>query len=175
MIDLYIDFDGVILNTIDITYQKLKEVGLSLTNSAQVRKFYEELDWRSLFQESNPIKDSISNIQKLIDSKLYNVSVLSHVSSETEATAKKEFLQQYFTNLNVITVDSKYNKCDVVNCKNAVLVDDYMGNLVPWFNKGGIPIKFSDNGKRYVFITINSLDQLIDKYELIKEKQITGI
>ena len=57
----------------------------------------------------------------------------------------------------------------VVDCNNSVLVDDYMGNLELWQSKGGIPIKFSDKGKEYDIMSINSLNMLIDKYDEIKK------
>ena len=44
-----------------------------------------------------------------------------------------------------------------------------MENLKLWNEKGGIPVKFSDKGKVYDFMTISSLDMLISKYnEIVK-------
>lgn len=162
-INLYIDFDGVILDTMTDTYKEYEKYKRS--DDVSSREYFEKLDWNTLLEESNQINDSIVNIKKLISSGLYNVSVLTHVVCEVEIIAKVKFLGKRIPKLNVITVDKRNNKCDVVDCVNAVLVDDYMGNLELWAAKGGIAIKFSDKNKKREFMTIDSLDDLIDKYD----------
>lgn len=172
-IKLYVDFDGVVLNTIDITYKILND--LKLNDTEEIEKFYKNLNWEELLDKCVPINDSINNLKKIIKSNLYDVSILSHVTCENEELAKKRYLDKHIPDLEVVTVDIKLNKCDVVDCKNAILVDDYMGNLNLWHAKGGIAVKFSDKGKNYEYITISSLDMLIDKYreigDLISLKQ----
>lgn len=168
-LDLYIDFDGVILNTIDITYKHMDAMGISIKDADFKLDYYRNIDWYKLLEESKPIENSLDNIKKLMESDLYNVSILSHVISPREANAKRQYLAEKLPNLNLITVDITEKKCDVVDCKNAILVDDYMGNLELWDAKGGIAIKFSDKGKKYNFITISNLNMLFDKYEDILE------
>lgn len=174
-LDLYIDFDGVILNTIDITYKRIDDIKNNISDKIDIQDYYSNLDWYTLLEESEPIKNSLDNIKRLMNSKLYNVCILSHVASSNEAVAKREYLKDKLPGLELITVDIGTNKCDVVDCKNSILVDDYMGNLELWNAKGGIAVKFSDKGKIYNFITISSLDMLFDKYnnfcELIALKQ----
>lgn len=167
MLDLYIDFDGVILDTIDVTYKKMVDKGISFENISSVKKFYETLDWNLLIEESRPIKGSLEKIKLLMNSDLFNVKILSHVNSNDEANAKRMFLDKYVDGVELIPVDITVNKCDVVDCKNAILVDDYMGNLELWNQKGGISVKFSDKGKKYRFVTISDLEMLFDKYDEI--------
>ena len=168
MLDLYIDFDGVILNTIDITYMMLEDAGIGFDEVEKIADFYEKLDWDSLFSQSRPINNSIENIKKLMDSYLFNVSVLSHVNSDSEASSKKKYLEEKIPGLKFIPVKITDKKCDVVDCKNAILVDDYMGNLELWDQKGGIAVKFSDKGNKYKFITVSDLLMLFSKYDEIK-------
>lgn len=160
---LYLDFDGVILNTSHITDRKLKE--LNITNEKEIEKYHRNIDWNSLMEETEQIKDSISNIKKIIDSNLYDVEILTHINSELEKTLKKEYIESYLPGTNVIAVYKEIDKCDAVNPKNCILVDDYKENLIKWHNKGGIPIKFSDNHKSCEFITIDNLSQMIDIYD----------
>lgn len=166
-IKLYIDFDGVILNTIDITYRLLAE--MDLKDHKSIVNFYRNLDWDKLLCESSQIKNSIDNLKKIIESNLYDVTILSHVVSEREAIAKRKYLQKHIPKLKLITVDIGLNKCDAVDCKNTILIDDYMGNLELWYEKGGIPIKFSDKGKKYNYMTIISLIEVLEKYEELTE------
>ena len=131
--------------------------------------FFFNLDWKEIIEKSKPINDSIGNIQKLIDSNLYDVAILTHVNSAKEGNDKQKYLYQYFENLKVIPVIYPMPKYKTVDCKGAVLVDDYTGNLVAWKENGGIPIKFSMKQKQYDYKVINRLDSLIDDYEEILE------
>ncbi len=166
-IKLYLDFDGVILNTIDITYELFKRK--NITNPEEIVDFYKNLDWNEIIKISKPINDSINCIKNIIDSNLYDISILSHVVTMEEADVKRNFLNENLPGIDLIAVDRDKNKCDVVDCRNAVLVDDYMENLELWYEKGGIPIKFSDKGKEYDFISISNLGMLITKYNEIEE------
>ena len=164
-IKLYLDFDGVILNTIDVTYEMFKKNN----EYDDINEFYKNLDWDYVLSISTPINDSINAIHKLVKSGLYDVHILTHFNTEKEARSKKRFDKKELDNVKLITVIKGVNKCEVVDCENAVLVDDYMGNLELWQSKGGIPIKFSDKGKEYDIMSINSLNMLIDKYDEIKK------
>lgn len=165
-IDLYIDFDGVILNTIDVTYSMYDRVK---DEYSDMKDFYKSLDWKMIFELCLPINDSINNINRLVDSNLYNVYILSHVVTDSEEQEKRKFISRNFDDVKLIAVPRDVDKCDVVDCFNAVLVDDYMGNLVKWESRGGIAIKFSDKGKKYNIMSISNLGMLIDKYNDIKK------
>ena len=167
---LYIDFDGVILNTIDISYKMLEEEKIDPKNLEAITNFYINLDWKQLLEKSEPINHSIECLKKLMESDKFDISILTHVTSKNEINEKKAYMKKKIPDLNVIFVDKKKQKCDVVECKNAILVDDYMGNLELWEKKGGIPIKFSTTGKKYSCIAINSLDTLFDLYNQIQNQ-----
>ena len=166
MIKLYLDFDGVILDTIDVTYKMFKDNDIH----SDIRDFYKSLDWDYVLNISRPINDSINCINRIVKSKLYDVNILTHVVTTKEASAKKKFVNDNLPAVKLITVDRDIDKCDVVDCENAILVDDYMGNLELWKEKGGFSIKFSDKGKEYDIMSISSLDMLIDKYDEINNE-----
>ena len=46
--------------------------------------------------------------------------------------------------------------------KNAILIDDYAGNLEEWKNNGGMGVKFSTELKGKGFPVINRLDQILE-------------
>ena len=169
-IKLYIDFDGVILDSIDVSYKLIEESGIALIdeNYDQIQEYYQQLDWNKLLKLCSPINDSINNLKKLMDSNLYDITILTHVYKDTESQEKQKFIDENIKGMDVIFVNKKDNKCDVVDCENAILVDDYMGNLELWENKGGIPIKFSTTGKKYQCMSIDNLGTLLEKYDEIK-------
>ena len=46
--------------------------------------------------------------------------------------------------------------------KNAILVDDFSGNLKEWEEAGGISVRFSDVLESKGFLVINKLDELLN-------------
>ena len=48
--------------------------------------------------------------------------------------------------------------------KNAILVDDYSGNLREWKEAEGIAVKFSKEKEESEFIDITSLDELLELF-----------
>ncbi len=81
--------------------------------------------------------------------------------------AKVDYIRNKNSNVSIICVPRGVEKNKVVNSSGAILVDDFKGNLISWQNNDGISIKFSDE-KDDNFITINSLDELIDEKILNK-------
>ena len=70
MKNLYIDFDGVILDTITPVYNLAKRLNLDVkTQTKEVGLLYAKIDWETLIDESPALSDSINNIKKLKDSK----------------------------------------------------------------------------------------------------------
>lgn len=166
MRNLYIDFDGVIMNTIEVSYAELKKIGLDdkdPKDQKAVRKYYADLDWNILLNEkASIINDAMNCIGQILASELYEVTILSHVNSLQEAIEKVKYIRKYFRDITVIPVPREISKTEMVHTECAILVDDYVGNLQEWKEAGGIGIKFSTklNGKG--FVVIDKLDQLLD-------------
>lgn len=163
---LYIDFDGVILDTINVTYKMIENLGLG--TEEEVKDFYYNLDWDHLIKQTPEINDSISCIKKIIESNLFDVKILTHIISYNEGLGKIKYLKSKIPELEVILVPKQINKADMVNPKDAILIDDFLGNLDLWHKKGGIAVKFSDGNKKSKYITITKLDQILD-IECVKE------
>ena len=166
MKNLYIDFDGVILDTITPVYNLAEKLNIDVkTQSKEIGLLYSKIDWETLIEESPALNDSINAIKKLSKSGKFNISILTHVNSLKEAKTKIEFLDSMFEDLTIIPVPKSVSKTKMTQTKGAVLVDDYSGNLKEWEEKEGIGVKFTktkeDNCK---FINITSLSDLIDLF-----------
>jgi hypothetical protein len=94
--------------------------------------------------------------------------MLTHVTTDKEAMGKRKYVNKYLPSVKLITVVKSVNKCEVVDCEDTVLVDDFMGNLELWAENGGIPVKFSDKGKDYDIMSVSNLGMLIDMYDDFK-------
>lgn len=167
MKELYIDFDGVILDTINSLYKILEKEGIDPKEKDPLKKeknqnFIGKIDWNNLIKISPQINNSIDCIQKIIDSKKYLVAILTHVNSLDEIIAKVNYIRKYFKDITIIPVPKKISKTEMVHSENAILIDDYADNLREWQSAGGIGIRFSTklNGKG--FLVIDHLDQILD-------------
>lgn len=161
---LYLDCDGVILDTISRSYKMLKEE--KITGEENVAKFYSNIDWKKLIEQSGQINNSISKIKEL--SKYFDIEILTHVNSEREAIVKRKYFNEEIPCINVITVPKQIKKADFVNAKNTILVDDYSSNLEYWESKGGIGVKFAPTLEKCEYTVITNLLELIDIF--IKDK-----
>lgn len=162
MKNLYIDFDGVIMDTIKMTYKMMDDENIDKSNREEVKKFYENISWKKLLSEANEINGSILKVKKLNDSSKFNVAILTHVNSLDEAVEKVKFIRKFYNDITVIPVPKAISKTKMVHTKDAILVDDYTGNLVEWKSEGGIGIKFSLEPKNSDFIVIDDLDKIFD-------------
>ena len=163
MKNLYIDFDGVILDTITQVYNMAKKLNLDVkTQTNEIGLLYSKIDWEELINESPALSDSIDNIKKLKDSKKFNISILTHVNSLKEAAAKIRFINGLFNDLTIIPVPKSCSKTMMTQTKGAILVDDYSGNLKEWQESGGIAVKFVKDIENGKYKEITSLDELLD-------------
>ena len=154
---LYLDCDGVILDTIKKSYEMIEE--RKLINEEEVSSFYKNINWDELIIISGEIDNSISKIKVL--SNYFDIEILTHVYSSTEENSKKKYFAKVLPNINVIAVPKHIDKCDMVDPKDAILVDDFYPNLYNWQEKGGISVKFSNSDKKYDCITITNLLDLL--------------
>lgn len=162
MKNLYIDFDGVILDTINVTYELLKKEGIDKKDVLTVQKFYSELDWKWLLKITPIINDAIECIIKINNTGLFNVSILTHINSLEEAIEKVKYIRKYFNDITVIPVPKAISKTKMVHTKDAILIDDYAKNLSEWVAEGGIGILFSTELEDKGFTVIDRLDKIID-------------
>jgi hypothetical protein len=73
--DLYIDFDGVILDTIPVIYKLFRENGIDSKDYERGYRYLIDADWESIINNTPEINESINNIKKLLASSLYNLSI----------------------------------------------------------------------------------------------------
>lgn len=162
MKELYIDFDGVILDTIKEGYSRMEKLNLDPKSSEDCINFFGNLDWKEFIKNTNEINDSISCIQKIIDSNRFRVSILTHINSLDEAIAKVNYIRKYFKDITVIPVPKKISKTKMVHSEGSILIDDYAGNLREWEEAKGIGVRFSTKRNGKGFHVIDRLDQILD-------------
>lgn len=168
MIHRYIDFDGVLFNTNEILENMLLEVGIDYTmeNQEKVRNFISNVDFYRLIKNAKEINNAINNLLALMNNQIYKTAILTHVNSIQEGIDKKKFMYEVSDKILVIPVPKHIQKCHYVNPINAILIDDWKGNLTPWEESKGLPIHFDLALKKSEFPVINNLldiDEVIEK------------
>lgn len=159
--NLYIDFDGVILDTITTLYGDYQKQNIK---EEERSKFYENYEWDKIIDDKYIINDSINDIQKIIDSDKFNLAILTHVNSIKETVLKIKYLRKYFKDITIIPVPKEISKTKMVHTKDAILIDDYAGNLREWEKEGGIGVRFNLKGNSKGFKLVKELKEIIDMF-----------
>ena len=170
MKELYIDFDGVIMDTIPYLYKALEDSHVDMNDDTAKREFFSKYDYSTIINDGNILNDSIECINKLKDSNIFQISILTHINSLEEGIVKVNYLRQYFKDITIVLVPKQLDKTEMVHAKEAILVDDYSGNLRAWESKGGIPVKFVKETENSDFRIIKKLDELIDLFGVYYEQ-----
>lgn len=137
---IYIDFDGVILDTdsiLDLEYAKVKDISRS--------DFVKNYDWNKLVNDSTIIESSLDNLKH----SRYETYILSKISSLNEGISKVRYLRYNGVLTNVHLVPAELSKSDMVCAKDNILIDDKLYNLDEWEEQGGIAIFFNKDNLDY--------------------------
>ena len=135
---IYIDFDGVLVDTPKFINEELKING----NSKETCKNF---PWNYFLKNCNEIENNLTVLKKI--SQKNKVVILTHVYSDKEKLAKEKFISEKLSNIKIIAVPYYIDKNIIVNPKENILIDDYGNNIDKWINSGGIGIQFK-NEKR---------------------------
>ena len=93
MKNLYIDFDGVILDTITCLYKDPSYIGKDRPYEEQ-NAYFSNYPWEKIIKDENILCDSINAIKEIIDSNKFNIAILTHVTSINEAVLKINYLRK---------------------------------------------------------------------------------
>lgn len=168
MTEIYIDFDGVIVDTWNLIYNEYKKkYKTTEINELKIKKTMLDLGWNFILNNSRIIQGSIQNIHLL--SKKYKVYILSKVNSIEEKNEKIKFLQNKGIN-EAYFVPYDHSKTEYVTAKDNILIDDDLKNLEEWFEAGGKGIFFNEflkdcdsyGQKNTKFLIIDNLLKICD-------------
>ena len=153
-----------ILKKNDIRSRGYKKIGKVIVADTNVGKLVikENKDKDYIYNYLNT--RSFNYYPEIIESDKFNLNILTHVNSLEEAVAKIRYLRKHFKDITIIPCPKQISKTKMVHTEDAILIDDYAGNLRQWQQDGGIPVRFSqkNNGKGYR--VLNKLDQIIDMF-----------
>ena len=156
----YCDCDGVIMNTIEIAFQIMKDMGCNLDDKQEIDLYFKSLiDWREVFNRATFINDSIDKIKLLKESNVFSdVIILTKLSGGYhEEGLKRDLFSEYLPDTRIITLQFGLSKAGVVRAKNNVLIDDEKRNCDNWKENAGTAILFSTDSKDLKHNVVNDL------------------
>ena len=141
---LYIDFDGVILDTEPLLFEEWRRnPNRHLLPNEEKIKYVQRADWEYIINNSSVINDSIYYLKEMDPTK---TAILTKIHSmENEGVAKIKWRNKNNIKQPIILVPYPVNKSDMVDARGNILIDDGLKNLDTWKNNGGIPILFDIN------------------------------
>lgn len=154
---IYIDFDGVILDTDTTIDNIIKDINVDK------KEYIRTCNWDNLLSNTDVISNSIKYLR---ESKL-DINLLSKISTLEEGIAKVKYLRNNNIDMNIHLVPTKISKSDMVNPKGNILIDDKVYNLDEWNSKGGISIFFNKNNN-----DIDIYGKINTKYKKINDLSI---
>lgn len=159
--NLYIDFDGVILDTMTLIFEDYKKQNITKETE---KEFFINYPWKNIIKDQNIIGDAINDIYKIIESKKFNLGILTHINSINEGILKINYLRKYFKDITIIPCPKEIPKTKMIETKDAILIDDYAGNLREWEKEGGISVRFSLKGNGKGYKVIKELKEVIEMF-----------
>ena len=145
---LYIDFDGVILDTEELLFENWrKNPNRHLLPGIEKIKYIQNSDWEYILYNSKVINDSLYYLKQM---DLNTSFILTKVHSmNNEGCAKIQWLRNNKVKQGIILVPYCLKKTDIVNACGNTLIDDCLKNLDDWKDNDGTPIFFDIDNDNY--------------------------
>lgn len=160
---LYCDCDGVIFNTIEVSFEIMKKMGCNMQDRKQIDYFFREIiDWYEVFEKATVINNSIEKIKLLKEKDVFlDIMILTKISGNRhEEGIKREIFRDCLPDIKVITLPYLASKSSVVSKpSDHILVDDEKRNCVSWKGDNGTAILFSRN---QIDLDNDIIDDLMD-------------
>lgn len=151
MCRIYIDFDGVLVDTPKYIKQEIQKNG-------NLESTFINMKWDELLSKCSEICENIDYLKKIF--KNNDITILTHVYSQKEQIEKAKYINDCIGNINVLFVPYNIKKSEYVDPKGNFLIDDYNVNIESWKSNGGIG---------YLFDNYINLEEILPLY--LEEEQ----
>ncbi len=174
----YCDCDGVILNTIEVAFQIMREYGCDTSNRKEVDMLFKTIiDWNKIFEKASFINNSIEQIKFIKEQNIFkDIIILTKLSGGyDEERLKRDLFHDILPDIKVITLQYGLSKELVVKAKGNVLVDDEIGNCQKWEKENGTAILFSPYMRNVDENVVSNLVDVKDTFgvkKLLKTRNI---
>ena len=155
--ELYIDFDGVILDS----QERYKQDMLGKTSLEDWIEYLSSIEWYKFLRECNEIDESLSTLKEL--QKYKNLKgIITRIHAFDEGIEKVRFLRENGVVVPVFYVLPGQSKSTIVMPSvDKVLVDDDINNCLDWEKNGGKALLLDPYSEKESKEVIKSLKKLL--------------
>ena len=145
---IYIDFDGVILDTEDLLFEDWRR-NIKFHSKTENEKvlYIQKADWNEILNNSPILNDSLYYLNNMDPNETCILTKIHSLSNEGKE--KIRWIREKGIEQNVILVPYHNKKTDLVRATGNILIDDCLKNLDDWLLDGGKPILFDSNDDDY--------------------------
>ena len=166
---IYIDFDGVILDSEERMLERKHIVGFhnhedetEFDDYFKYTNMYQE-EWNYIIREANSINDSVEIIRELEKLKR-NIAILTKIHTLNEMKVKLEDLREHRKiRCPVIFVPPGVSKHNVIIPNGQILIDDSKDNIRLWNENGGKGLVFDKTLSNNTNDKVKSLEFLLKR------------
>ena len=166
---VYIDFDGVILDSEQRMLERKFEAGFqNHKDEKQFDQYFEYTnmhpeEWDYIIREAKSINNSVEIIRELQYLKK-KIAILTKIHTLFEMKTKVEDIRNNRQiNVPIIFVPPGVKKHDVILPNNQLLIDDSKKNICGWINHGGQGLIFDQTIACNEISKVKSLDFLLKR------------
>lgn len=156
---LFLDLDGVLINTNKYVQETINKSNVDISIKEDFEGLCKSFPWQEFLNKCKEINNNFELLNEL--NKIYDLTIITHFYSHNEEKLKIDYITTNFKDIKYIAVPFKKKKDEMVDAKNCILVDDYYANIESWNNSGGIGLYYSKNTSRNI-MTIDNLKPLLD-------------
>ena len=160
----YCDCDGVILNTIEVGFGMMREMGCNMSDRKEIDYYFKnKVNWNDIFDKAEYINNSIDQLNYLKRKKIFeDIIILSKVCTQSEEKLKNELFKRVLPDIKLITLDYNLSKALVVPSKDNVLLDDEIRNCEEWNNQEGVAVLFSPFMYNHESNVVNNIRDVVE-------------
>lgn len=166
---IYIDFDGVILNSEERMLERKYALGLYNHKDEKEFDFYfnytnEHIEeWDYIIREAVSINNSVEIIREL-EALKKKIAILTKIHTLQEMRVKVDDLRNNRKiNSPIYFVPPGIKKHQVIIPDNQLLIDDYEKNVLSWIASGGRGYIFDENIEQNTNRKVKSLEFLLKR------------
>lgn len=155
--DVLLDYDGVLLDS-EERVMKLRGEKPELSWD----EFFDTLDWKSLYEESVEINDSMRILRLYQKINPEHTYVISKTHTLEEGRYKIKRLREEGILIPILIVPTHVKKSEAfIPSKESLLIDDSKKNVKEWANAGGLGYLFDPEDKSDEQQKVKSLEFLL--------------
>ena len=161
----YCDCDGVILNTIEVGFNIMRDMGCNMSDRKEIDYYFKNrVDWNEIFEKANFINNSVMQLKYLKRQDFFkDIIILTKLSGAChEERLKRDLFKEVLPEIKVVTLQYGLSKALVVPSKGNILLDDEVRNCKGWAKEDGVAVLFSPYMESFEKDVVSNISDIVE-------------